>query len=124
MDTSASEARDWGWGIVLRGSLTAGFDLKALHHSLVVKFFKQFWTGFSSICVVNMISHDSKIVIVGGGVFGLSTALWLAEGGYGCITVFDRWNFDENFYNPANGCDGASADINKVFRMAYGNQQR
>ncbi|KAH7379943.1 FAD dependent oxidoreductase [Cadophora sp. MPI-SDFR-AT-0126] len=67
-----------------------------------------------------MISSDSKIIIVGGGVFGLSTALWLARGGYKNITIFDRCAFDKNFYNPANGCDGASADINKVFRMAYG----
>ncbi|KFX99697.1 hypothetical protein V490_01708 [Pseudogymnoascus sp. VKM F-3557] len=67
-----------------------------------------------------MISSDSKIIIVGAGVFGLSTALWLARDGYKNVTVFDRCAFDKNFYNPSNGCDGASADINKVFRMAYG----
>ena len=67
-----------------------------------------------------MVSLDSSIIIVGGGVFGLSTALWLARGGYKNITVFDRCAFDKNYYNPSNGCDGASADINKVFRMAYG----
>lgn len=66
-----------------------------------------------------MPSQDSKIFIVGGGVFGLSTALWLARGGYKDVTVFDRCSFDKNFYDPSNGCDGASADINKVFRMAY-----
>ncbi|EAU37976.1 predicted protein [Aspergillus terreus NIH2624] len=66
-----------------------------------------------------MPSQDSKIIIVGGGVFGLSTALWLARGGYKDVTVFDRCAFDRNFYDPSNGCDGASADINKVFRMAY-----
>ncbi|KAJ4251820.1 hypothetical protein NW762_011117 [Fusarium torreyae] len=66
-----------------------------------------------------MLSHDSEIVIVGGGVFGLSTALWLACGGYRKITIFDRCAFDKNHYNPSKGCDGASADINKVFRMAY-----
>lgn len=70
-----------------------------------------------------MTSPDSKIIIVGAGVFGLSTALWLARAGYHDITVFDRCAFDENFYNPSQGCDGASADINKVFRMAYGEQQ-
>lgn len=67
-----------------------------------------------------MISSDSKIIIVGGGVFGLSTALWLARSGYKNITVFDRCAFDKNHYNPSQGCDGASADLNKVFRMAYG----
>ncbi|KPM38583.1 hypothetical protein AK830_g8002 [Neonectria ditissima] len=67
-----------------------------------------------------MLCHDSEIIIVGGGVFGLSTALWLARGGYRNITIFDRCAFGKNWYNPAKGCDGASADINKVFRMAYG----
>ncbi|KAH6989671.1 FAD dependent oxidoreductase [Ilyonectria sp. MPI-CAGE-AT-0026] len=67
-----------------------------------------------------MTTPSSSIIIVGAGVFGLSTALWLARSGYTNVTVFDRCAFDKNFYNPANGCDGASADINKVFRTAYG----
>lgn len=67
-----------------------------------------------------MVTQESKIIIVGGGVFGLSTALWLARDGYKDITIFDRCQFDKNFYNPSNGCDGASADLNKIFRMAYG----
>lgn len=71
-----------------------------------------------------MVTHDSKIVIVGGGVFGLSTALWLARDGYQDITIFDRCDFNETLYDPANGSDGASSDINKVFRMAYGDQLR
>ncbi|QKX54296.1 uncharacterized protein TRUGW13939_01381 [Talaromyces rugulosus] len=66
-----------------------------------------------------MLCQDSEIIIVGGGVFGLSTSLWLARAGYRNITIYDRCPFDKNFYNPSNGCDGASADINKVFRMAY-----
>ncbi|KAM5341440.1 hypothetical protein ACJ41O_014471 [Fusarium nematophilum] len=70
-----------------------------------------------------MPSSDSKIIIVGAGVFGLTTALWLARGGYKDITVFDRCAFDTNHYNPANGCDGASSDLNKIFRMAYGDKQ-
>lgn len=70
-----------------------------------------------------MISRDSNIIIVGGGVFGLSTALWLSRSGYKNVTVYDRCSFDKNYYNPSNGCDGASADINKVFRMAYGEEQ-
>jgi glycine/D-amino acid oxidase-like deaminating enzyme len=66
-----------------------------------------------------MMTKDSKIVVVGGGVFGLSTSLWLARGGYRDVTVFDRCQFDKNFYNPADGCDGASADLNKIFRISY-----
>ncbi|KAJ5157919.1 uncharacterized protein N7482_009019 [Penicillium canariense] len=71
-----------------------------------------------------MVSPDSNIIIVGGGVFGLSTALWLTRGGYKNITIFDRCAFDKNYYNPSNGCDGASADINKIFRMAYGEKHQ
>lgn len=70
-----------------------------------------------------MISSDSKIIIVGAGVFGLSTSLWLARNGYTNITVFDRCAVDEKNYNPSDGCDGASADINKVFRAAYGKER-
>ena len=70
-----------------------------------------------------MISHDSKIIIVGAGVFGLSTTLWLARAGYKNINVFDRCAFDVNHYNPLDGCDGASADINKIFRTGYGTEQ-
>ncbi|KAF3002357.1 hypothetical protein E8E14_007986 [Neopestalotiopsis sp. 37M] len=69
-----------------------------------------------------MLTYDSKIIIVGGGVFGLTTALWLARSGYHSVTIFDRCQFDENYYNPADGCDGASSDLNKVFRMAYGDR--
>lgn len=70
-----------------------------------------------------MVATDSDIIIVGAGVFGLSTALWLARSGYRNVTVYDRCAFDRNFYNPSDGCDGASADINKVFRVAYGEEQ-
>lgn len=72
---------------------------------------------------VKMISTDSNVIIVGGGVFGLSTALWLARSGYKNVTIYDRCAFDKTYYNPSNGCDGASADINKVFRMAYGEEK-
>lgn len=71
-----------------------------------------------------MTNPDSRVIIVGGGVFGLSTALWLARGGYQNVTIFDRCDFDKNYYNPSNGCDGASADINKIFRATYGTQQQ
>lgn len=71
-----------------------------------------------------MPSPDSKIIIVGAGVFGLSTSLWLARAGYKDITIFDRTPYDKNYYNPSDGCDGASADINKIFRMTYGARDR
>lgn len=71
-----------------------------------------------------MTTVESRVIIVGAGVFGLSTALWIARSGYKNVTVFDRRAFDQTYYNPANGCDGASADINKIFRATYGTQQQ
>ncbi|KAF7799907.1 hypothetical protein EIP86_011149 [Pleurotus ostreatoroseus] len=56
-----------------------------------------------------MSSHlqkTSKIVIVGAGVFGLSTAEYLLRRGYSDITVLDRADV-----LPAK--DAASCDINK-----------
>lgn len=70
-----------------------------------------------------MPTRESEIIIVGAGVFGLSTAVWLARDGYKNITVFDQMDYDETNYDPANGCSAASADINKIFRTAYGDQQ-
>jgi sarcosine oxidase/L-pipecolate oxidase len=69
-----------------------------------------------------MANPKTDVIIIGAGVFGLSTALWLARSGYKNVTVFDRCAFDKNYYNPADGCDGASADINKIFRATYGEQ--
>lgn len=71
-----------------------------------------------------MTSPESRVIIVGSGVFGLSTALWLARGGYKNVTVFDRCDFEKNHYNPSDGCDGASADINKIFRATYGRKEQ
>lgn len=71
-----------------------------------------------------MTTPDSKVIIVGAGVFGLSTSLWLSRAGYKDVTVFDRSEFDKTNYNPANGNDGASSDINKIFRMTYGDKAR
>jgi sarcosine oxidase / L-pipecolate oxidase len=79
-------------------------------------------TRFSWLATV-MLTYDSEIIIVGSGVFGISTALWLARAGYKNITVFDRCEFDKNHYDPFNGCDGASSDINKIFRATYGSSK-
>ena len=80
-----------------------------------------------------MTTPESKVAIVGAGVFGLSTALHLSKAGqsstlcirtqadrigYKDVTVFDFQPYDENAYDPSAGCDGASADVNKIYRCS------
>ncbi|KAB8293065.1 hypothetical protein EYC80_007425 [Monilinia laxa] len=65
-------------------------------------------------------SHSSPIKIIGAGVFGLSTGLYLSKAGYTDITIFDYQPYHENEYSTTNGADAASADFNKVMRMSYG----
>lgn len=65
------------------------------------------------------ITKDSKIILVGSGVFGLSNALFLASNGYKNVTVFDRLDLKKNNFTLLKGADTASADINKVFRAHY-----
>ncbi|GME65576.1 Sarcosine oxidase protein [Neofusicoccum parvum] len=67
-------------------------------------------------------SKDAPINIVGAGIFGLSTALHLARRGYKNVTIFDKQPYDATLYSYLNGCDAASADINKIIRSAYGSQ--
>ncbi|KAJ4859303.1 FAD dependent oxidoreductase domain-containing protein [Trichoderma breve] len=67
-------------------------------------------------------SKDSPIIIVGAGVFGLSTSIHLAQRGYTNITVFDSKPYDETLYSYFDSCDSASSDINKIIRSAYGSQ--
>ncbi|OCF39391.1 hypothetical protein I317_06819 [Kwoniella heveanensis CBS 569] len=69
-----------------------------------------------------MITTDNKIAIVGAGVFGLSTAIHLSRRGYRDVTVFDYQPYHKNAYNPSDGCDSASADVNKVYRCSYGTE--
>jgi sarcosine oxidase/L-pipecolate oxidase len=54
---------------------------------------------------------NDAIIIVGAGVFGLSTALHLAKRGYTNVTVFDRQPYDQTLYSYLSGCDAASAGI-------------
>ncbi|KAM3497230.1 hypothetical protein MY10362_009413 [Beauveria mimosiformis] len=54
-------------------------------------------------------SKSSPIVIVGAGVFGLSTAIHLAERGYTNVKVLDRQAYHQTQYRYKNGCDSASA---------------
>ncbi|KAE8395458.1 FAD dependent oxidoreductase [Aspergillus alliaceus] len=65
---------------------------------------------------------DFPIVIVGAGVFGLSSAIHLAKRGFQDVTVFDRQPYHETHYNFDRGCDAASADCNKIIRAAYGDE--
>ncbi|KAF4621342.1 hypothetical protein D9613_000843 [Agrocybe pediades] len=55
---------------------------------------------------------DDKIVIVGAGCFGVSTAYHLLERGYTDVTILDRSNV-----LPAP--DAASNDINRIVRSSY-----
>lgn len=54
-------------------------------------------------------SKSSPIVIVGAGVFGLSTAVHLAERGYTNVKVLDRQAYQQTQYRYNDGCDSASA---------------
>lgn len=67
-------------------------------------------------------AKDDAIVIVGSGIFGLSTALHLARRGYTNVTVLDKQPYDKTLYSYLDGADAASADINKIMRSAYGGQ--
>lgn len=57
------------------------------------------------------VSKDKPVLIVGAGVFGLSTALELKNRGYSDVTVMDR-------YLPPV-VDGSSVDISRVIRVDY-----
>jgi sarcosine oxidase/L-pipecolate oxidase len=54
-------------------------------------------------------SKSSPIVIVGTGVFGLSTALHLAQRGYTNVTTLDKQSYQDSQYAYEKGCDAASA---------------
>ncbi|KAK2806203.1 hypothetical protein FQN50_005926 [Emmonsiellopsis sp. PD_5] len=54
---------------------------------------------------------DTKILIVGAGAFGTSTAYHLSLRGYKSIRVLDRY--------PVPSCEAAATDISKVIRSDY-----
>ncbi|PMD37706.1 FAD dependent oxidoreductase [Hyaloscypha variabilis F] len=56
-------------------------------------------------------SKDQHILIVGAGVFGLSTALHLVQGGYTNITILDR--------EAVPSSHSAGNDLNKIVRAEY-----
>jgi sarcosine oxidase/L-pipecolate oxidase len=58
------------------------------------------------------VSKSDTIIIVGGGAFGLSTALHLSQRGYTNISVYDRDDHIPPRYSAAN-------DLNKIVRAEY-----
>jgi glycine/D-amino acid oxidase-like deaminating enzyme len=58
------------------------------------------------------ISKSDSIAIIGGGAFGLSTALELSQQGYTNITVFERDEEIPSRWSAAN-------DLNKIMRAEY-----
>ncbi|KAK3651112.1 hypothetical protein LTR56_005876 [Elasticomyces elasticus] len=69
------------------------------------------------------VTKDSKIIIVGAGVFGLTTALHLSQRGYSNVHIFDRQPYNQNRYAVSLGADAASADENKIVRASYGDRK-
>ena len=58
------------------------------------------------------ISESDPIAIIGGGAFGLSTALELSNKGYTNITVFEKDDEIPSRWSAAN-------DLNKIMRAEY-----
>ena len=58
------------------------------------------------------ISKSDSIIIVGGGAFGLSTALHLIRNGFTNVSVFDKDDQIPPRYSAAN-------DLNKIVRAEY-----
>ena len=56
-----------------------------------------------------MVAKNSPVIIVGGGAWGLSTALHMTESGYTNITVYERATQIPSPYS-------AAWDINKIVR--------
>lgn len=61
------------------------------------------------------VSKTDRIIIVGSGAFGLSTALHLINAGYTDISVFDKDEEVPSRYSAAN-------DLNKIVRAEYEDQ--
>lgn len=59
-----------------------------------------------------MIAKKDKVIVIGAGVFGLSTALELRRRGYKNITILDR------ALPPVP--DGSSVDVSRIIRYDYG----
>lgn len=57
-------------------------------------------------------AKERSVIIIGGGAFGLSTALHLSEAGYNDITILERDTQIPPRYSAAN-------DLNKIVRAEY-----
>lgn len=66
--------------------------------------------------------QDSKIIVLGAGVMGLSTTLSLLERDYTNVHLFDKRDYLSKKYSYFEGCDSPSSDLNKVFRSSYGSE--
>ncbi|KAF2168547.1 hypothetical protein M409DRAFT_65482 [Zasmidium cellare ATCC 36951] len=64
-----------------------------------------------------------KILIIGAGVFGLSTALHLARRGYTSVHLYDVQDYTSTAYQCSQGCVAASCDDNKIIRASYGDSK-
>ncbi|KAL4932450.1 uncharacterized protein BDV17DRAFT_287968 [Aspergillus undulatus] len=67
----------------------------------------------------NIPNKQGPIIIVGAGIFGLSTALHLARRGYNNVTVFDKQPYDKTLYSYLKGCDAASAGTHTYTPLAH-----
>lgn len=66
------------------------------------------------------VAKQDPIIIVGAGIFGLSTAIHLAQRGYDSVTVFDKQPYHNTLYSYFKGCDAASAGMyTKVHDSLY-----
>lgn len=54
-------------------------------------------------------TKTDAIVVVGAGIFGLSTVIHLAERGYTNVTLIDKQPYEKTLYSYFEGCDAASA---------------
>lgn len=63
-----------------------------------------------------MLSKDASILIVGGGTFGLSTALWLCRNRYRNVTIIDSFDIPSDL--------SAAFDVNKIIQSSYGPANR
>lgn len=58
------------------------------------------------------VSKSDAVIIIGGGAFGLSTALHLTQAGYSAITILERDTQIPARFSAAN-------DLNKIVRAEY-----
>lgn len=65
----------------------------------------------------------STKILIGAGVFSLSTALHLARRGYTNIHLYDAQDYTSNHYRCSAGCVAASCDENKIIRASYGDSR-